>query len=1088
MRAGVAADGVWPARATIPGTVAELQGQAEQLAEALASGDADAAERAVAHLARARAPLRLVPRARQHAPPTPTPQASAKASDEEARRVPAAAAATVPGGVSPPDVLDCGAPPVAPMPSPPRKKSDENAPPILIRRATAKDAQPLIQRQKTLLEEAEDPVHLPFADKRQLYEGSEPVSSPSASGAAAPDGRAVGDAQQPPAAAASVPTIDLTHAPAVASKQRAAPEQVSSANATPVGAQAPKANLPTPAAAQEAARLPIGSLAEYYSTSYGGWVHAVVQGFNEATGNYVLDIQPVALPSKVRPQTQPKPSPATEENKTPSSAAARSPSAAMPSPAPKNEAREGPPAHSGQHGAARTPAPAPRREEREATPAQSGQPVRFAPGSNVEYYSRSHGTWVYGVVQGFDESTGTYRLDIHPQAAPEKIRPASTPQPAPMTPPAQVAAAPCSKGGMVNESKGGMVNGSKPAAPAAADVVPPHGLGRHQRQCGQCQASFPVDEMVGPNCEHLFCQPCLRRYVLAADFLKQRLTCPCCTTGLTPLQVQHIVGDQMFAQRQAKLRQEDEELARRLLEEEAATAAPPAGQQAAAAAGPQKQHMLGAALHRVGFDGAPRVGQQAGIGYPGAGSPGLQLHGRDGGRARPDPIGSVGSSNAPASPAHQASPARRVGSNPFNPFRPEAGGRPAQYEAAFLNACQEAAKGYPPESKASLPPASHGLPQSPCEICNAKCSLDELLGPADCGHLFCSACLRKEVGAKDFIREAVHCPKPGCPVIVESAQVRHLVGEEFFFQRQREVDEEAARALAEEIAREDADAQAQQAQIPGFDCPLCIERYTIDQGIELDCKHSLCVECFKNYLESKIKEAQVAEDELICPIPKCKREITVAQVEGAMAGSPLWDKFLHFRMNLWRPTDEEGRIVECPTPDCNRFLVPPGDDFVRCPRCRVEFCPKCGSKEHKGVTCEQYRAWQAQNANVDQNFEELMAAEQWRRCPACSAPSERESGCNFMQCRSENCRKRTYWCYVCGLQLRKEDHYSHYPRGPYEDECHTPVKDRLPAGAGFAPRPHLAAAAGAGMVAAAEGVQSVFRAGYAWFAGPEGHA
>merc|ERR1719386_550802 len=97
-----------------------------------------------------------------------------------------------------------------------------------------------------------------------------------------------------------------------------------------------------------------------------------------------------------------------------------------------------------------------------------------------------------------------------------------------------------------------------------------------------------------------------------------------------------------------------------------------------------------------------------------------------------------------------------------------------------------------------------------------------------------------------------------------------------------------------------------------------------------------------------------------------------------------------------------------------------------------------------------------------------MAAEQWRRCPACSAPSERESGCNFMQCRSEICRKRTYWCYVCGLQLKKEDHYSHYPRGPYEDECHTPEKDRLPAGAGLAPQPLVngAVAAAAGALAA----------------------
>merc|ERR1712039_498790 len=92
------------------------------------------------------------------------------------------------------------------------------------------------------------------------------------------------------------------------------------------------------------------------------------------------------------------------------------------------------------------------------------------------------------------------------------------------------------------------------------------------------------------------------------------------------------------------------------------------------------------------------------------------------------------------------------------------------------------------------------------------------------------------------------------------------------------------------------------------------------------------------------------------------------------------------------------------------------------------------------------KAWLAENSNADKHFEELMAQEQWKRCPVCSAPSERESGCNFMQCRSDRCRKRTYWCYVCGKQFPKEMHYTHYPRGPYEDECYTPVEERLELG------------------------------------------
>merc|ERR1712232_1114199 len=41
-------------------------------------------------------------------------------------------------------------------------------------------------------------------------------------------------------------------------------------------------------------------LAEYYSTTNGGWVPAVVVRFNEENSTYVLDIQPVAAVHKVR--------------------------------------------------------------------------------------------------------------------------------------------------------------------------------------------------------------------------------------------------------------------------------------------------------------------------------------------------------------------------------------------------------------------------------------------------------------------------------------------------------------------------------------------------------------------------------------------------------------------------------------------------------------------------------------------------------------------------------------------------------------------------------------------------------------------
>merc|ERR1712087_776149 len=48
------------------------------------------------------------------------------------------------------------------------------------------------------------------------------------------------------------------------------------------------------------AQYAIGAKVEYFSEARGGWLPAVVQGYNAGTGAYVLDVHPAALPSKIR--------------------------------------------------------------------------------------------------------------------------------------------------------------------------------------------------------------------------------------------------------------------------------------------------------------------------------------------------------------------------------------------------------------------------------------------------------------------------------------------------------------------------------------------------------------------------------------------------------------------------------------------------------------------------------------------------------------------------------------------------------------------------------------------------------------------
>jgi len=51
------------------------------------------------------------------------------------------------------------------------------------------------------------------------------------------------------------------------------------------------------------------------------------------------------------------------------------------------------------------------------------RPAIFAPGSFVEYKSRSSGAWILAKVEDWNESSQTYRLDVQPHAHVDRVRP-----------------------------------------------------------------------------------------------------------------------------------------------------------------------------------------------------------------------------------------------------------------------------------------------------------------------------------------------------------------------------------------------------------------------------------------------------------------------------------------------------------------------------------------------------------------------------------------------------------------------------------------------------------------------------------------
>lgn len=243
--------------------------------------------------------------------------------------------------------------------------------------------------------------------------------------------------------------------------------------------------------------------------------------------------------------------------------------------------------------------------------------------------------------------------------------------------------------------------------------------------------------------------------------------------------------------------------------------------------------------------------------------------------------------------------------------------------------------------------------------------------------------------------------------------------------------------LAKRLQQEFNEEAAEKERRASFQCPLCFDTAAYSQSVELDCLHRFCSACFSNMLELKIREKRVQAEELLCPMPRCRCEVTVPQVEGITKGTALWDRFLESRAELWRPVDpDEERYCTCPKSGCGaRFLVSASSREVPCPSCHVTLCAACCQLPHPGKSCEEYQRWKQENDAGELALEALRKAQGWQRCPKCSATCARAQGCNFMTCHSAQCRGKVKFCYICGDLLNEVQHVTHFPFGVFADGC-----------------------------------------------------
>ena len=234
------------------------------------------------------------------------------------------------------------------------------------------------------------------------------------------------------------------------------------------------------------------------------------------------------------------------------------------------------------------------------------------------------------------------------------------------------------------------------------------------------------------------------------------------------------------------------------------------------------------------------------------------------------------------------------------------------------------------------------------------------------------------------------------------------------------------------------------------------------------CDHYFCHDCLGDYLEQKITDAEVKNDQLVCPYEGCEVSMLLGPLgnyepmylftsengtANGLLGSAfdfdkakeLNDKFLEHRFRLEK---RKSGMIQCPNLKCNIPIELPsnGQQFFRCvpPGCGQSFCRKCWRPAHNDIKdCDAAM----QNSEADAALAEMLVkllAEGGRYCPKCGTPSAAENPdpyhsdcrCDHMTCgacKYEFCRQcgadrvlikaedLSYHVSKCGLYVTYDD-------------------------------------------------------------------
>ncbi|XP_023638901.1 probable E3 ubiquitin-protein ligase RNF217 [Capsella rubella] len=206
---------------------------------------------------------------------------------------------------------------------------------------------------------------------------------------------------------------------------------------------------------------------------------------------------------------------------------------------------------------------------------------------------------------------------------------------------------------------------------------------------------------------------------------------------------------------------------------------------------------------------------------------------------------------------------------------------------------------------------------------------------------------------------------------------------------------------------------------PKLTCHICFDdaidtdkMFTVDK-----CRHRLCFECLKKYIEVRLLKGSVVR----CPYYRCKSKLIFESCKHILK---------HEQRVMWLKRKKDDSIpvtkrIYCPNPRCSALMSETelskstggGEARRLCLKCRELFCINCKVSWHSNLSCQAYKWLHPYPTENDRKIMSLANQKEWRRCGKCQHMIERSSGCVQVRCR---CGYK--FCYRCGVQAGDCDH------------------------------------------------------------------